>query len=174
MDSLVCESSALLIDRVVLRSYSSCGISQSDFSYTPERDKWCIDARQLHRLFSCPDEGQRYHSYTYHRTQGQAPGRGTPDSKQSFTDFDNSDERWKEKKEVFWLRPSYISVPMLYTCTVHALHISSFSPMLVVVVCLRCFHLAKLNSVVYLSSPQSSRSWIYLLIKEQTSVDCYS
>jgi len=37
---------------------------------------------------------------------------------------------------------------MLYTRTVHTSQISSLSPLLVVVVCLRCFHLAKPNSLV--------------------------
>jgi len=124
----------------------SCGISQCDISCTRERDKRCVNVPQRRRLISRPDEGQRHHDHALHRTQGKTPGRDTADTNRPFLDFDNTGERWKEKEEVFWLRPSYTLILMLYTRTVYASHISSFSPLLVVVVCLRCFHLAKLNN----------------------------
>jgi len=50
--------------QAVLRSHSSCGVSQSDFSCTDERVKRCIDAPQRRFVDPFPDKGQRY---TIHR-----------------------------------------------------------------------------------------------------------
>jgi len=74
--------------------------------------------------------------------------------------FDDSGECWKEKEEVR-LRSSYIPIPLLYTRTVHASHILSFSSLLLVVVRLRCFHLAKLvHSYLSISDPRETGSRI--------------
>ena len=130
--------------RSVTRSYFSCGISQRDFSCTFERDKPWIDAPQRRRLVSRPGKCQQYHSHALHSTQGQAPGRDITDTGQPSLNPDNSGECWKEKEEVLRLRPNYIPILPLYIPTVHTSHMLSFSPLLLVVVHLWCFHLAKL------------------------------
>ena len=95
----------------MIRLCSSRGASYGDFSRKPEQDKCCVDASHSRRLISRPDEGQRDSSHASHKVQGQAPGRGTPDTGQSPLNFDISGER-RKGEEVLWSRSSYIPILM--------------------------------------------------------------